>query len=122
MRTLLLALFASAAVTSAAQTEETELQAWIETHERDGMIELVSMARAAGPVSLRYSLSVERVSNSGRSQSSQNGEVTLSGPEAKELSRSAVNAVDEGYLLATLTIVDQHGNEASDRIELGEQN
>lgn len=122
MRSLLLALFAGATVSGAAQAEDTKLQAWIETHEREGMIELVSMARTGQPVSLRYSLSVERVSPGGRSQSSQNGEVELTDTGAKELSRSAVNAVDEGYLLATLTVVDQHGNEASDKVELGEEN
>ncbi len=122
LSTLLPVLFLSAAFAGAAPAETGEdLQAWIDTEEGGGMIALKSMARADAAMTVRYSLTLERVSGSGRSQSSQSGQVSLQGSEPVTLSRSSVNAVEDGYLEATLTVSGPSGEEVTDIIRVGRE-
>lgn len=102
---------------SGAAAEDADVKAWIEAEENHGLIEMKSMAETSAPARIHYVLDVERVSESGRSSSSQSGEADIEPGEPVLLSRSAVNAGPDGYLRATLTVTTASGAVEKDEWE-----
>ncbi len=111
-------LSAAAAVSAvSAHAEVSSVKAWLAVREVDGQLEFKSMAQTAEPSQLSYRLTVERISDSGRSSTSQGGSVASEDSEAVVLSTVRVNRLDNGTVRAVLKVTTPDGESAEDTID-----
>lgn len=108
---------AAAVLAVSAHAEVAVMKAWLDVREVDGQLEFKSMAQTAEPSQLTYRLTVERISDSGRSSTSQGGNVVSEDSKAVVLSTVRVNRLDSGTVRAVLKVTTPDGQFAEDTID-----
>jgi|GEM_PF-6419656 len=110
---------AALAAASPAVSHESNAKAWIELDKKDGKAQMRSMAEWPVDATLKYKLTLEKKSASGRSSTSQGGSVQSVAGEAVQLSVSSVDYSSGTEVVAILTVSGPDGHEVTDKISLG---
>ncbi len=111
-------VLAALAAASPAVSHENNAKAWIELDKKDGKAQMRSMAEWPMDATLKYKLTLEKKSASGRSSTSQGGTVQSSAGEAVQLSVSSVDYASGTEVIASLTVTGPGGHEVTDEINL----
>ncbi len=111
-----LGLLAALALPVGAERADNGIRAWVSFEQQGNAVTIRGFARAATPVSARYSMRVDTISDSGRSRSRSASHVRL-GPDNAPLGRIAVRSGDGSRVEVELVIEAMDGQ----RLRIQEQ-
>jgi hypothetical protein len=115
----LAAMFAGVTMRPGA-AEAGDVVGWMDVRPANGKIEIAGRAYSGAPVTVDYTLTVERAGPSGRSATSQRGRADLTPGETTRLSTTSVSFSAKDELTVVLTLTGGGRTLATSEIHLGD--
>ena len=98
-----------------------EVVGWMDVRPSNGMIEIAGRAYSAAPMTVDYTLKIDRAGPSGSAVSSQRGRADIEAGQIARLSTTSVNFGATDELTVTLTLSSNGQTLATSEIHIGRE-